>query len=64
MKKVVPLLAFVASSAPRSPCTLSNYTTDSGTHSGPPLPEDLDDVEPDDEDIDDVEDPGDDPLED
>jgi hypothetical protein len=36
------LLAFVASSAPRSPCTVSNYISDSGTpRSGPPLPEDL-----------------------
>ena len=36
------LLAFVASSALRSPCAVSNYTSDSGTpRSGPPLPEDL-----------------------
>jgi hypothetical protein len=36
------LLAFVASSALRSPCTVSNYISDSGTpRSGPPLPEDL-----------------------
>ncbi len=35
-----------------------------GDEEGAPLPEDLDDVEPDEEDIDDVTDPGDDPLED